>query len=371
MAKILFFLFCPIKKSSGMRFTITFEDDLPAFDQIHISLQQGESKEYVIDKAFLTIFKASDVSFLASGSYGNVFALTFPTGHSVAAKIVTADDYEIQLLTGMKENTCKQLLPYYIVPKTFLKQLKIIFLPLMDGTIRELALDAGISLPHLFQMATLWCNDLQCMIDNHQLYYTDINYTNIMYKKMRKSGNIFVQFVDYGSLIEAGKQPWGVYVLPNRNKRDAVMEVDVVWPMLVTLAELYAVQRESVAKVERVVFKMRSTRWTKKNMNNFTSMLPPSLRQLLEDVIDGKLTTLSELQQRCAALAKKQGDKRKRRKRKRGDEVEVEWRHDSRPEYQSFVGKRYKATLLREMPRAWVVQWLDGSQSRMPKSWIY
>ena len=236
----------------------------------------------------------------------------------------------------------------------------------MDGTIRQLALDAGISLPHLFQMATLWCNDLQCMIDNHHLYYTDINHTNIMYKKMSKSGNIFVQFVDYGSLIEAGEQPWGVYVLPNRKKRDAVKEVDVVWPMLVTLAELYAVQRKSVAQVERLVFKMRSTKWTKKNMDNFTAMLPPSLRKLLQDVIDGKLTTLSELQQRCAALA----NKRLKRKR-RGDDAEVEWKHDSRPEYQSFVGKRYKATLVKEMPRAWMVQWADGSQSQMPKSWIY
>ena len=125
-------------------------------------------------------------------------------------------------------------------------------------------------------------------------------------------------------------------------------------------------QRKSVAQVERLVFKMRSTKWTKKNMDNFTAMLPPSLRKLLQDVIDGKLTTLSELQQRCAALA----NKRLKRKR-RGDDAEVEWKHDSRPEYQSFVGKRYKATLVKEMPRAWMVQWADGSQSQMPKSWIY
>jgi hypothetical protein len=350
-----------------MQFTSTFEDNnIPPFDQIQISLGHGKSTEYVIDAYIFSIFKA-DVKFLASGSYGNVFSLRFSTGQSVAAKIVTADDYEINLLNGIKENACKQLLPYFIPQETYLQKLKIILLPLMDGTIRELALDEpGISLPQLFNMAILWCKDLQCMVNKHKLYYTDINHTNIMYKKMKKSGNIFVQFVDFGSLIEVGEQPWGVYVLPNRKKRDTVREIDIVWPLLVTLSELYAVQHESVEKVERTVFKMRSTKWTKKNMDNFTSMLPPSLRQLLQDTIDGKLTSLSELQQRCATFAKK----RLKRKR-RGDDVEVEWKHDSRLGYKSFVGKRYKATLVKQLPRAWIVQWADGSQSQMPKSWIY
>ena len=183
------------------------------------------------------MFVLEDVTFLSSGSYGEVYKFS-KGNYGIAVKTYNNyDDDEIGVLNMLK----KKKIPCEVINSRLLKLggKYICAMELMSGPLSKM--NGKLTMDNNIRCIKNICKHLKCLND-HGLSYTDLKTDNVLFKCIDKK-NIKIVMGDVGSICKKGQThiaTWVPWEYRNEVGHVKCNESTMVWCLGVILTELFS-----------------------------------------------------------------------------------------------------------------------------------
>lgn len=282
------------RKRDTIFFTNVFTDTI-SYDSITVALtKEKNARAKSIYRSNFSFWPSNTIQRCGRGGNGTVFCISYRNQVDAAIKIIPYNHDEVANLRRMKSKIC-HFVPFFILSENQ-DGAAVIAMTKMDGIFRSLF--PQLEYKNILMIGRQKVRDLLCMIQKTGLYYTDINPENIMYKQLDAT-NVYVQFIDYGSLVTKDEAPFTIFPFPPHRKATTTKEVDVMWPLIVTLCEFFVRQQKTKKQADAIMYSLRADqlfrRRTNERIGAFIHIVPPLFQSILNDMLAGTLSTLKAL----------------------------------------------------------------------------